>query len=50
MYCCLVSSGLVFNVIGPFKSKATAEKWLVDNSIKTAVVVALMPSGAEEDS
>jgi hypothetical protein len=49
LYCCLVSSGLVFNIVGPFKTKAQAQKWMDENAIKTGLVVPLMPSGSDEE-
>ncbi len=50
MYCVLVSSGLVFNIVGPFRSKQAATTWLEDSHIKTGLVVPLMPSGAEDET
>jgi hypothetical protein len=47
-YCVLVSSGLVFNVVGPFTTKASAKKWMDDNNIVTGLIVPMMPSGMEE--
>ena len=44
-HCVLVVSGLVVTVMGPFKNKKEAQRWIDAQQIKSAAIIPILSPG-----